>query len=78
MPSALTTTEPRAGFTAIVTLAISKIPPGFPAASFAKIFTTTGVALVVVAISILATGLSVGGIGANTVISNADNGQPEV
>ena len=54
------------------------MPPGFPAASLAKIFTVTGVAFAVVAASLLATGLSVGGTGSSTVISKAVNGHPVV
>ena len=59
----------------MVTEAGFKVPPGLPAASFAKIFTTEGRPETADAISLFATGLSVAGIGSNTVISKVVVGQ---
>ena len=75
VPSLFTTTDPRAGFEVIVTEDGFKVPPGLPAASFAKIFTTEGCPEIADAMSLFATGLSVAGIGSNTVISKVVVGQ---
>ena len=69
------TTFPWVGAVAIDTLDTFSVPPLLPAASFAKIFTVTGVPDLVVAKSLLATGLSVITKGSITVISKGVNGQ---
>ena len=78
LPSAFTTAVPFLGPVAIVTLDGFNIPPKLPATSLLNTFTVTGVPLLVVAWSLLATGLSVAATGSNTVITNGTTGQPVV
>ena len=78
VPSLFTTTTPCLGADVIETLEVFKVPPEFPAASLAKIFTVVGTPGLAVAISLFATGLSVTARGSSTVISKGETGQPVV
>ena len=75
VPSLFKITFPCVGAVATDTLEALSVPPLLPAASFAKIFTVTGVPDLVVAKSLFATGLSVIIKGSITVISRGVNGQ---
>ena len=78
VPSLFTTATPFLGAEVIETLEVFKVPPEFPTASLANIFTVVAVPDLVVAMSLFATGLSVTANGSSTVISKGDKGQPVV
>ena len=78
VPSLFTIATPCLGAVTIDTLEEFIVPSILPAASFAKTFTVIAVPVLVVAISLLATGLSVTTDGSITVISNAVIGHPDV